>query len=385
MRSDYGDLRFIENATGGWIPYVIMENTADNATIGIRRIENADNSIYMYYGNAAATDSSRGDNVWIYYENFNSRTVGDLNGQDGWSGDTNFDVTTSNPHEGAKTLIDSATSGEIIRTIPSLASGRALVWRMHSTTTAQSYFVLREGTGVKIYTALFTGYMRIYNGSIWAGVKAYSTNTYYRNEILWDNNQNKLIADTVDSGWSAGNGTWSTINNIRLLADTGAGDKYWDTIAVGRYSRTEPTLTMGAEESPTPSFKSLGKPVLILPENNQENYVSQNQNFEWTPGENSENSRLEVFNSLGVCVDNQTFAVPISTYFKLEGLPTDNYTWRVWAENKNNANSENASDIFTFEYVPISGAPTGTTSTIYMVFGVVGLIFFIMWLSSRRK
>jgi hypothetical protein len=40
----------------------------------------------------------------IYSQNFNNLSNGDLNGQDNWSGDTNFDVQTSVKYEGAKAV-----------------------------------------------------------------------------------------------------------------------------------------------------------------------------------------------------------------------------------------------------------------------------------------
>jgi hypothetical protein len=57
MRSDYGDLRFLENEAAGVLAYWIENYTTDNATVWVRRAENSDNTIYVYYGNPSATNA----------------------------------------------------------------------------------------------------------------------------------------------------------------------------------------------------------------------------------------------------------------------------------------------------------------------------------------
>ena len=89
MRSDYGDLRFTENEDGTELNYWIENYTADNATVWVRRLENLtpDDTIYVYYGNPAATSASNGDatfgadvgfdsaNGWSEYDPNNQMTI----------------------------------------------------------------------------------------------------------------------------------------------------------------------------------------------------------------------------------------------------------------------------------------------------------------------
>ena len=85
MRSDYGDLRFLENKTTGMLSYWIESYSSENATVWIKRTENSDNSIYVYYGNPNATSQSDGYYVWDVWDNFENYSIGNLSGQDNWA------------------------------------------------------------------------------------------------------------------------------------------------------------------------------------------------------------------------------------------------------------------------------------------------------------
>lgn len=56
--------------------------------------------------------------AWPYIMNISALSNGDLNGQDGWSGDTDFDVQATNPYVGTKSIFTSGVmSGPVVRTI----------------------------------------------------------------------------------------------------------------------------------------------------------------------------------------------------------------------------------------------------------------------------
>jgi len=89
MRSDYGDLRFLENKAAGVLSYWIENYTADNVTVWVRRLENADNTIYVYYSNPSATSAENADATFLLYDDFLGTSV-----------DTNkWDVVTSGTGE----------------------------------------------------------------------------------------------------------------------------------------------------------------------------------------------------------------------------------------------------------------------------------------------
>lgn len=75
MRSDYGDLRFMENENAGVLSYWIENYTVDNVTVWVRRLENANGTIYMYYGNASATSAENGNNTFIFFDDFSGTSI----------------------------------------------------------------------------------------------------------------------------------------------------------------------------------------------------------------------------------------------------------------------------------------------------------------------
>jgi hypothetical protein len=67
MRSNYGDLRFLESETTGVLSYWIENYTAAQAIVWVRRVQasGSDSTIYMYYGNATATTTSNESTTFI--------------------------------------------------------------------------------------------------------------------------------------------------------------------------------------------------------------------------------------------------------------------------------------------------------------------------------
>ncbi|PNX47433.1 MAG: hypothetical protein BV457_05715, partial [Thermoplasmata archaeon M9B1D] len=73
--TNFSDIRFTNSSGDGLIPYWIesyIENGADSyAHIWINNLYN-ESTLYMYYGNSGASDSSSGSDTFIFYEDFNS-------------------------------------------------------------------------------------------------------------------------------------------------------------------------------------------------------------------------------------------------------------------------------------------------------------------------
>ncbi|MEM3402016.1 MAG: DUF2341 domain-containing protein [Candidatus Hadarchaeales archaeon] len=67
MQPDFRDLRFLENDNFGLLNFWVENYTPDNATIWVRRPENSDNTIYVYYGNPTATNVSSWENTILPY------------------------------------------------------------------------------------------------------------------------------------------------------------------------------------------------------------------------------------------------------------------------------------------------------------------------------
>jgi hypothetical protein len=69
MKSDFSDLRFLENEAAGELNYWIENYTADNATVWVRRVQasGSDSTIYVYYGNPSASSESSWENTILPY------------------------------------------------------------------------------------------------------------------------------------------------------------------------------------------------------------------------------------------------------------------------------------------------------------------------------
>ncbi|MDI6813971.1 MAG: DUF2341 domain-containing protein [Desulfitobacteriaceae bacterium] len=98
MRSDYGDLRFLENESSGVLNYWVENYTTDNAIVWVRRFENSDNMIYLYYGNPSAVSQSDVTNTFIRVIDGAQPVVGSWH-LDENSGTTAYD-TSGNANDG---------------------------------------------------------------------------------------------------------------------------------------------------------------------------------------------------------------------------------------------------------------------------------------------
>ena len=383
MKTDFSDIRFAENLNSAtWLPYWIENyNLGDNAIVWLLR-DNTDNQIFMYYGNAAATSAENGEKVFEngWFDTFNGAALDTTK----W----NNEIGTVAVAGSIATVQAGGVSWEAFKTNISFRTGHVFMFRANIT-GANAGAGLMSDYGQSRPNALLTtssGMLQAQSGTTSTQVTTTTkaASNWYILEIAHEANPQTFYIDNV---LAASHSTQSV-----TAAEPFYFQEYNTTQSVlvdwfaVRKIGTMPTYVFGAEQTyapPPPPFRGLGKPTLLIPENNRDNYIDQNLYFEWSIGENSENSRLEVFDSLGVCRENLTFPRPENTYTKLEGYGADNYAWRVWAENKNNANSENESGLFHFEYTERPAG--GTTSTLGIVFGMVGLVFFVLWISSRRK
>ena len=145
--------------------------------------------------------------AWTYEQKFDGLTTGDLNGQDSWSGSTNFDVSTTNPAQGAKcvTITGDATERQISRTITAVNDGIFYV-SMRSADTSHLFVLKIFSVGGQLTSLNFhpTGpNIWVYNGATPTNiVTTWTANTWYRFgiEIIGDG----TFKINVDGGaWSA--------------------------------------------------------------------------------------------------------------------------------------------------------------------------------------
>ena len=122
MRSDYGDLRFTESENRGELSYWVENYTADNATVWVRRIENSDDTIYVYYCNPGATSISNGASTFIAFDNFEDGDVSD------WSGTMTVAASMEQRFEGSRSMKKTSAAAGHQYKYKSIAVDNAEVW-----------------------------------------------------------------------------------------------------------------------------------------------------------------------------------------------------------------------------------------------------------------
>ena len=188
-------------------------------------------------------------NGWTYEQNFNSLADGNLSGQDGWMGDVQFDVQTSEIYEGTKgvSAVGDWTSNRINRPFTGVNDGSVYIAMRVSATVHTAPLAFYEGAGYRMAIGfLNTGYIAIQdNVSGWVNIQTYNADQWYVINIEFDNvaQANKYRARVYDGNWSAFSdwktilgGSYTNIDTISLYNDQAAATIYWDTI-----KSTDPT------------------------------------------------------------------------------------------------------------------------------------------------
>lgn len=166
--------------------------------------------------------------AWTYEQLFNGLTDGDLNGQDSWSGNTGFDVTTETSYEGAKDVSLTTTSdtfSTITRTVTGVSAGVCYVSMKRGTSSAQANanFELYDGGGGDLLRIFQNGSNYQYLDSTgWNNLIA-TDDSWHRIGIEWDNagHANQFRIQIDNEPWTAwkdtfGSRSFSEITTIRL-------------------------------------------------------------------------------------------------------------------------------------------------------------------------
>lgn len=151
--------------------------------------------------------------AWTYEQKFDGLTTGDLNGQDSWAGDVAFDVTTSSPIEGTKSVISTFTSsqGAISRAITGVTDGTVYISFNLAQTNAGNH-------QVKFYSGATLAFFIRFNtsGNIVAygpgtTIQAYAANTTYRLGIAF-NTTTDTFTVSVNNGTPSSPIAFSTVS-----------------------------------------------------------------------------------------------------------------------------------------------------------------------------
>lgn len=193
--------------------------------------------------------------MYAYTQKFDSLNTGDLNGQDGWSGNAAFDVQTSVVFKGAKAVsFHNNTDDGIFRTIKAMPGGRVHVAiRSTANNVTGPQIRLHSGaTGLCLVAMGSSGQIILWTGSTTQNLGAYSANTWYEVVIEFDCRTDKFRV-SIDNGanfsaWYAfyNSSTATTIDKIGIFAPTAStsGTGYADDIIATSIESPEFLLLM---------------------------------------------------------------------------------------------------------------------------------------------
>ena len=272
IRSDCGDIRFLNNASSDAteLSYFIMNNDGNrtcnisgNTTIWVKT--NINSTIWMYYGNPSATSSSNASATFSYYEGFENLNLGSLNGQDSWSGNTEWNVTNDYAYYGSQSVkIYNVWEKTIERPIPYnytkvrffvavRASDNADDPAMYPCITDSAY----TPTNAYCWQTAFSTFRYGYAGN-WR-VTDVSTvqeaNKWYWLEMIADYDNNKFkklyVNGSLVSENEVGYSNGDSFDKVGLKVGGGvSGKTRWvDEIIIAQYHDPEPTYNIGSEEN----------------------------------------------------------------------------------------------------------------------------------------
>lgn len=204
--------------------------------------------------------------AWTYEQLFNSLNTADLNGQDSWSGSTNFDVSTTSPWEGAKCVscvLESDTSVEISRSVTGVSAGVFYVSIKIGRTAGMRRGSIQIYSGATMVGRVFAQYdggannnirMLTNDGATWITLGSSAPDTWYRIGFEYDNagQPNKYRTNLNGGTWTSwygmfGSPTWTNVDKIEFSDQgnngSGTGTMYWDTVSPDYTPSSTPTNT----------------------------------------------------------------------------------------------------------------------------------------------
>lgn len=178
--------------------------------------------------------------AWPYAQDFDGLSTADLNGQDSWSGSTDYDVQTGTVLQGTKS-VENITFGEdnMVRDITSSTDGVIqYLFRRNSASTLDVHTQIADGNIGGTSAACRVTFNTSSAVTVQAvSVGAYSIDTNYEIDFEYDVSTDQCRA-RVDNGtwsdWANFDNTQTQITQIRFRNDNSAEvSRYWDDIKSG--------------------------------------------------------------------------------------------------------------------------------------------------------
>ena len=293
-KADFSDLRFTAADGTTLLDYYIEDvsgatpNQLATVWIEFGSIGTGATTFYMYYGNAGASAASNGPATFAYFQDFNALNTADLNGQDSWSGPTNWDVQTTTKYEGAKAagITGGAYPASISRTLSLPAWNWTLFIQMRFQRSNVAIgngleFYIKEGASqVTGMTIDVSKHKALVTPAAWQdiGAPAPSNNVWYKVALALDakTTHRTWVNDTLYTPVNVANLTNVTtkIDGLMLEQYLTGGSSFVDQILIcqwlptgpawGSWGAEEPALNHYTLELEPASFSMTGAAVRLL-------------------------------------------------------------------------------------------------------------------------
>ena len=193
--------------------------------------------------------------VWVFEDLFNSDTksTGDLNSQDGWSGDTDYDVVTTDPYEGDQHVTVTNGNGLIANTFTALTAGTFYIAMQKNNYVSDDGIRLYTTTNAIAIYPRFQGnnFLATDGAGTVAIIENFSQSAWYLFEFILNGDNTYNVRYHNGTSWSSSFGPYDytntgSVDDISFVAGGPGGSThtaYYDTV-----TDTNPI----AEEATTP-------------------------------------------------------------------------------------------------------------------------------------
>jgi hypothetical protein len=393
-KSDYPSIRFLENKNSGLLPYWIETNEDSYSNVAwVRRFENFDGTIWMYYGNPNVLSASNGDTTFIFFDDFGGGNGGQsaLNKAKWDPSSTGVDV-----YQYTLRLEDYAdTTGRVYHgpgqglTTEEQNTRRVIECRIKNASTWRGGIRLNgPGWGSKEMLGIYkdgSGNRRMFSDGKWGSVNLASDSWWIATLTFYDGDgsgksrikpslyygqgasyrQHVETLSDFKGDWAPDKGGWY-FNEYRLTVWDGGGTSsyYFDWFFVRKTvlvkgTETEPSVVVGEEE--VIDTEPPEAPDLIAPENG-EKILDNTPTLEWNAVSDPSGVTYRI-----QIDDSEDFSSPV---YDVDGLTETTFTvpdelelfvkyyWHVRAIDGMN-NVGNWSEGWNFAVVPIGAIGVG--------------------------
>ncbi|MCD6311951.1 MAG: DUF2341 domain-containing protein, partial [Elusimicrobia bacterium] len=274
-QSDLDDVRFTKSDKITPLNYWIDSDT-NNPTgfwVKVPSVPVGDSTVYIYYGNNNAGTGQSGDDTFIMFDDFESYSTGDLNGQGGWTTETygnayaagTIDITTNSSYVlyGRKSAVSLSSTELLYKNVTVPNSGILVQYCKYISAGNDMQMMIRDsgtqkiGAGIVEDGSATTQPIYLDSADTWAGYGSDLTlGNWYKIEMKFSGSQYDYVKTyNIDGSLfasvsSVASQSYTVLNQI-VLADSGDGASIaWNLFYLRKYAATEPTIgSVGTAET----------------------------------------------------------------------------------------------------------------------------------------